>query len=278
MMPRRACLALLAAGLLAAALPAQAGPADRFRTLQDSLDLRVLLSSVTTAYPHALPPQAGNIELTARRLSGMLLEPGQSFSFLQRLGPFTTPRGYREGRTFMGDRIATSTGGGVCQVAGTLYDAVLLAHLEVLERHPHTLLVPYLPPGLDATVSEQGGKDLRFRNSTAQPVLIRVHAADHRLTIALYGRVAGPAVSLHQQVLEWYPTRTKRLPDPALPRGTERVAAPGQAGCRVRVWAVVRTARGESVRPLGIDTYQPSPRIVQVGTGPPSAPPPAPPG
>jgi vancomycin resistance protein VanW len=223
-------------------------------------------ASVTTTYHHASPSQALNIELTAQRLNGTVLAPGQVFSYYARVGPYTAENGYGWGRAFVGDRIVPSVGGGVCQGASTLYAAVLRTGLKVLERHPHGLLVPYLPPGEDATVAGDY-LDFRFQNSSPGPILITASARDRVYHLTIWGSVPGPEILVKHQILERYPFRTIVRTDPALKPGEEKVLAPGQEGVKARTWLEIRTANGWTTRSLGIDRYRPSPRIVLVGPG-----------
>jgi vancomycin resistance protein VanW len=229
----------------------------------------IRMAVFSTNFYHARPSQEANIALVARRLTGVVIPPGGVFSFNRTAGPYTEANGYGLGRMFVGDRIVPTIGGGVCQGASTLYNVVLLAGLEVVERYPHGLLVPYLPPGRDATVTDEGGLDFRFRNTSGGPVVLWAQAENRWLTVALYGRKAPPRVVIHTDVLEWYPFATRYVEDPALPAGTEEVVAPGQPGCRVRTWLTVTSPDGASKRRLlGEDRYAPSPRIIRRGTGP----------
>ncbi|MCL8207712.1 MAG: VanW family protein [Actinomycetia bacterium] len=224
-------------------------------------------ASVTTNYNHASPSQALNIELTAKRLNGTVLAPGQVFSYYARVGPYTAENGYGWGRAFVGDRIVPSVGGGVCQGASTLYAAVLRTGLRVLERHPHGLLVPYLPPGEDATVAGDY-LDFRFQNTSPGPVLITASAQNRTYHLTIWGAVPGPEIVVKHEILERYPFRTIVRTDATLKPGEEKVVAPGQEGVKARSWLEIRTPEGWKTRSLGIDRYRPSPRIILVGPGP----------
>lgn len=228
------------------------------------------LAAFSTQFTHATPSQEANIALTARKLTGVVVRPGAVFSYNRTVGPFTEAGGYGWGRMFVGNRIVPTIGGGVCQAASTLYNVVLLANLPVVERHAHGLTVPYLPPGRDATVTDQGGLDFRFRNNTPGPLVLWGQAEDRVLTLALYGTQAPPAVRIHTEVLQRFPFATEVVADPQLPRGEERIAAPGQDGARSRTWIEVETADGWVRHDLHRDTYRPSPRVVLRGTGPPA--------
>lgn len=108
-----------------------------------------------------------NLYVAARYMNGTILAPGDVFSFNKVTGPRTFERGYSMAPVVGGMGI----GGGVCQVATTAYNAALIAGLEIIERHPHSIRVGYVPPGRDATITNY--IDLKFRNSTEKFILIR---------------------------------------------------------------------------------------------------------
>lgn len=232
-----------------------------------SLDTPYLLASYTTVYPHITPARAYNITLAAERLKGTVIPAGGEFSYNVTVGLRRAGAGFKEGRIFVGNRIVNGIGGGVCQVATTVYDVVLLAHLQVLERHPHTLTVPYVPPGQDATV-DLGLIDFRFKNPTPGPVLLWSWVQGDRVTVALYGTKPRAKVSIHHKILAWHPISEEKVSDPTLPKGSEQVEAPGQKGCDVASWLLVRKPGVAPIREeLGEDHYVASPRIIHVGIG-----------
>lgn len=225
-----------------------------------------LMGAYSTSFAHASPSQAANIALVARKLTGIVIPPGTVFSYNRATGPFTTSGGYGWGRMFVGNRIVPTIGGGVCQGASTLYNVVLLANLSVVERHLHGLTVPYLPPGRDATVTESGGLDFRFRNTTKGPLVLWGAAQNRRLTLRMYGTQAPPKVSIFTEELARTPFSTRIIRDPNLPPGKREVVAVGQDGVRARAWVVVTLPDGTTERhDLESHTYRPSPRIILIG-------------
>ncbi|GMA64429.1 hypothetical protein GCM10025859_48690 [Alicyclobacillus fastidiosus] len=229
--------------------------------------LKYVLAERTTNYFHASPTQSKNIELVAKRLNGLILEPGQTFSYNHELGPYTAANGYGWGRAFLGDRIVPSMGGGVCQGASTLYSALLRTGLPIVERHQHGLTVPYLPAGEDATVSVPT-LDFRFKNNFATPLMIGASADSDRrfFTVVLWGAAPLHPWAVHHRVLytSKYPTLHKRTNQ--LPKGQRRVIFPGQNGVRVETW-VDNPDEVHSKKRLGVDTYLASPRVIEVGQG-----------
>ncbi|MCL6451044.1 MAG: VanW family protein [Acetobacteraceae bacterium] len=130
--------------------------------------------------------RAGNAGLAASLLNYTVVGPGDLFSFNQTVGPRTAERGFRPAPVIVGSGIAMEPGGGVCQVSSTLYNAVLAAGMEVVERHPHGLPVYYVPPGRDATVAYDY-LDLKFLNPRKTPVVVRAHYARRWLKIWIQG-------------------------------------------------------------------------------------------
>lgn len=143
-----------------------------------------LIGGYSTAYdPNA--SRAVNVFLAASRINGVVVQPGESFSFNRTILPRTAANGYVDGYVIMGNRFVPGIGGGICQVSSTLYAAMVSAGLPATERHPHSLAVGYIPAGLDATIFGNT-LDLRFTNIFPQPIQIRAAADQGVLTILIY--------------------------------------------------------------------------------------------
>ncbi|WP_238472951.1 VanW family protein [Desulforamulus profundi] len=97
--------------------------------------------------------------------------PGKIFSQNNTIGPYTSYKGYQTGPTYAGCNVTRTVGGGVCKIASLLYNVATLSDLKVIMRSPHSMTVPYVSPGQDATVF-YGVKDFRFINDTEGPVVI----------------------------------------------------------------------------------------------------------
>ena len=115
--------------------------------------------------------RATNIILATAMLNNYILLPGDLFSFNTANGPRTAERGYQPAPIIVGNTVVPGLGGGVCQVSSTLYNAVLEAGLEIVERYPHSQPVGYVPPGRDATISDY--LDFKFRNNTDHMLMIK---------------------------------------------------------------------------------------------------------
>ena len=129
-----------------------------------------VLASCTTTYNPA-ESRATNIATAASRINGVVLQPGDKFSFNKTILPRSTANGYVEAPIYVSGKHGTGIGGGICQVSSTMYSAMLNAGLPATERHPHSLPVPYLPEGRDATIAGNY-YDLRFVNIYNTPLQI----------------------------------------------------------------------------------------------------------
>ncbi len=149
--------------------------ADIFRSIQTRI------SSFSTSGGGSAG-RSDNLYVSAKYMNGYILAPGDVFSFNQATGPRTLERGYSMAPVVGGVGI----GGGVCQVATTLYNAARLAGLEIVERHPHSIQVGYVPPGRDATVTDY--IDMKFRNSTDKFIQIRSGAGGGHVWVQLWSQ------------------------------------------------------------------------------------------
>ena len=207
--------------------------------------------------------RAVNIGLASKSIDGTLLLPGETFSFNEVVGPRTTAKGYKIAHVFVAGQIQDGTGGGICQVSTTLYNAALRANLEVLERHNHMFTVGYVPLGTDAAVS-YGYADLVFKNTTSSPLKIRaIVTEDNRMIFSLLGTNAEPGihVKLVTELIKTVSPPVEYREDWGLPNGTVIVEDEGQSGAIVDTY--IKVYNGESLIKevkLGRSVYQAIPR------------------
>lgn len=127
-----------------------------------------------------------NIELASGALNGLLLQPGEEFSFNKTTGERSPEKGYRPAGAYLNGELVEEPGGGVCQVSSTLYNAVVFAGLSTTERHAHSYEPSYVTPGEDAMVS-YGGPDMKFVNNSSSAIAIRTSFSDRKLKISIIG-------------------------------------------------------------------------------------------
>lgn len=130
------------------------------------------------------PSQVHNLTLASRRINGAVLQPGQVFSFVKRVGPWTADMGYVRAPVSYDGELIRDWGGGVCQTSTTLYNAAVLAGLEIVERHHHHWPARYAPLGRDSAVA-YSDIDLRFRNTLPASVRIMSQVKGDKLSIRL---------------------------------------------------------------------------------------------
>jgi len=160
----------------------------RFTTAQlQAMGLSALGSQFTTYYSPRNKARAANIALAARIVNGTIIPPGKTFSLNETLGPRTENRGFDVAPVIVDGVLRQGVGGGICQYATTLFNAVFFAGLPIVERHPHTFAISHYPLGRDASVA-WGSQDFRFRNTTGQPLMIRSFTTRGTLTVVIIGR------------------------------------------------------------------------------------------
>jgi vancomycin resistance protein YoaR len=209
-----------------------------------------------------------NIQRSAHSMDGYVLLPGQEFSFNRVVGPRIPLRGYREADVIVNGRLVPDFGGGVCQVSSTLYNAVLLADLQVTMRYNHSLILNYIKPGTDATVVYDY-RDFRFRNNTDGPVVVAAWVYDDTVDIALFGKPQpGKSVEIVTDVLEEVKPPIVYEEDPTLPLGKQVVERWGAPDLLVQTRKVVmQDGQVISDRIISLDRYNHAPLIIRVGTG-----------
>lgn len=127
-----------------------------------------------------------NLHLACEAINGLVLLPGETFSYNNTLGERTPERGYRPAPSYVNGLTVDTYGGGICQVSTTLYYCALLADLPIVERHTHGYLSDYIDPGMDASVN-WGSADLRFTNNTNYPIRIEAYRADGNVNVKILG-------------------------------------------------------------------------------------------
>jgi vancomycin resistance protein YoaR len=241
------------------------------------LRIRELVSEFMTAYP-CCAPRVTNIQLAAKILDGQIIEPGARFSLNEALGERTEERGFVPAPMIEAGRLKDAVGGGVSQVATTMYNAAFFAGVELIEHTPHEFYISRYPMGREATVS-WGGPELIFRNDWKAGILIKAQALDTSITIRFYSSTLGRRVETQTgEPYAYEGAGTVRIFDPSLPPGTETVVQGGGiSGFTVEytrdVYRGKRLIKDESYRVR----YKPENTIVEYGPEPepPAEPPPA---
>lgn len=144
------------------------------------------IGSYATRYREGNKERSHNIKLAAEAINNHVLFPGEIFSFNKVVGKRTKQRGYQKAPVIVKGELSEDIGGGICQVSSTLFNAVNLQGVQIVERYSHSREVPYVPPGKDATVS-WWGPDFVFKNKYKQPILVRAQAGNGNMIVEIYG-------------------------------------------------------------------------------------------
>ncbi len=233
----------------------------------ETLFVREEIASYSTIFSNAIPNRVHNIRLASAALDGILIEQGSEFSFNGTVGNTGTEQGYKTAPVIVNRQLVEGSGGGVCQVSSTLYNAILFAGLEIMERNNHSLTVAYLPPGLDATVS-YGWIDLKVFNNREHAVLMHTFIDGNKLTVSLYGNpIAGHEVQIVTTDKETINQGVDYIETDELPHGTTEVVKKGQPGYRVTVWRVTYLNGEETSRErISRDVYSSVHDEIRIGT------------
>ena len=127
-----------------------------------------------------------NLRLACQAINGLILNPGETFSFNDTLGQRTTAKGYKPAPAYSGNETVDEVGGGICQVSSTLYYSCLLADLDIVSRINHGFVPTYIDYGMDATVS-WGSPDFKFRNNTSYPIKILAEVSNGYVKVQILG-------------------------------------------------------------------------------------------
>jgi vancomycin resistance protein YoaR len=214
-----------------------------------------LVAQGTTLFTGSSAVRVHNVAIAASRFHGIVISPGEVFSFNEYLGDVSEQTGFEEGLIIFGGRTIKGVGGGVCQVSTTAFQAAFYAGFPFLERHPHGYRVSYYEhgegPGMDATVFYPD-IDLLFENDTPYHLLIETYTneAAQRLTFKFYstsdGRVVEKGSTEISDVVPHPPDLYEE--DPELAPGEIKKVDWAVDGANVWVERVVRAEDGNLIR------------------------------
>lgn len=226
-----------------------------------------LLSSYSTSFASSSSNRATNVSLATNKINGKVLMPGEVFSFNGTVGKRTPQAGFKVAGVYMNGQVATDYGGGICQVSSTLYNAVLRANLEIVDRSNHMFEVGYVPIGTDATVS-WGAPDFKFKNSRSYPIKIVTSSSNRKCVVKFYGLKESEEYDI--EIVSYrtgsVPYRTTYATDSSLAAGQQKVIQRGSNGAKSVAYRI-RKKNGQVISKelLSKDTYDPHNQIIAVG-------------
>lgn len=230
-----------------------------------------VVTEFSTKFSEGKASRSHNIRLAARKIDGLVLAPGESFSFNNVVGRRTRAAGFKEAGVYKDGKHDIDLGGGICQVSTTLYNAVLLANLKITRRQNHSMPVPYVALGRDAAV-DYGTIDLGFQNTLDVPVAVNAVVTTGQITFRILGlKDPSLAVKIETSNRRSWGAGEKTVPDPSLPEGKRRIIEKGGIAASVNSHRVVYRNGVEVAREaLGRSHYRGGVRIIAVGTAKPT--------
>ncbi|OGH21858.1 MAG: hypothetical protein A3D75_02115 [Candidatus Levybacteria bacterium RIFCSPHIGHO2_02_FULL_37_18] len=206
----------------------------------NNLGIKEEIGYGTSLFQGSILNRVHNVTLAATRMNGVLIAPGEDFSFNKALGDISSFTGYKQAYVIQDGKTVLGDGGGVCQVSTTLFRSALNAGLPITQRHAHAYRVHYYeedsPPGIDATVFSPS-VDLRFKNDTGNYILIQseIDPSVERLMFRLYGTKDGRVATVGKPVIvsQTPPPEPVYQDDPTLPKGVVKQVDFAASGANV---------------------------------------------
>ena len=228
------------------------------------------LGGFSTDFSSSAAGRAANVKNACSLINGNVIYPGEQFSVYEAISPLTTDNGYQLAGAYENGQVVDSVGGGVCQVATTLYNAVIRAELEIVQRYNHSMIVNYVKPSDDAAIAGTY-KDLKFKNNLDNPVYIEGYCSGGVITFNVYGVETRPAnreISFRSETISEEDPVTQFKFDAGQPVGYFHTEQSAHKGLTARLWKTV-TVDGavQSDEVFNNSKYKSSPKIVTVGTG-----------
>ena len=225
------------------------------------------LATYTTRYNPTNRNRSNNVELSTKKINGVILMPEEVFSYNKTVGERTITKGYKEAGAYAGGKVIQDVGGGVCQTSSTLYNVALLANLEIVDRTNHQFLTSYVAEGRDATVT-WGGIDFKFKNTRTYPIKIEAKAKNGVCEMSIYGieEKKEYKVEIQSVVKTYIPYTTKYEYDSNLKNGEEVIMQNGYEGCTCETYRILKS-NGKIVSKtlLSKDSYDSLPMIIKKG-------------
>ena len=230
-----------------------------------------VLGTYTTEYTTSAQGRAANLANGARLINNSVFYPGDIFNAYNILSPFTEENGYYIAGAYLNGIVVDSVGGGACQVTTTLYNAVLEAELEVVERFNHSMVISYVDLSRDAAIAGTY-KNFQFKNNTDSPILIEATTKDRRITFTLWGNETRDTVNrkieyVTEVLSKKNPPADVVTKDPKQPTTYRKVTQTAHTGYKAKLWKVVYENGIEVSRTLvNSSNYAAAPQYVTVGT------------
>lgn len=234
-----------------------------------------LLAEFSTNYNPGAKDRTTNLRLASNKINNTVVLPGETFSYNKVVGKRTTEAGYKEAPSYAGGKVVNDIGGGICQITSTLYNAVVLANLDIVSRSNHQFVPSYVKAGRDATVV-YGAIDFKFKNTRKYPIKIKSTVSGGVARVQIYGMKEETEyeVKIETKITGSIPMKTVYEDDTTLEKGKEKVEQKGHNGTYSEAYKVVYlNGKVVSRTLLSKDKYNQMSTIIKRGTKGVEAPP-----
>ena len=226
------------------------------------------LSTFKTRYDASDKDRTTNLILACKKLDGKVIMPGETFSYNATLGPRSTATGYKNAKVYENGEVVDGIGGGICQISSTLYNAALMADMEIVERRNHQFVTSYVGAGRDATVV-YGLTDFKFKNTRKYPIKLKASSVSGIATISIFGikeEEREYTYTFKTNTISTIPFTTKYVEDASLQPGQEVVKQKGANGLVTQTYMTkMKNGKVISSQLLSKDTYSAMQKIIRRG-------------
>jgi vancomycin resistance protein YoaR len=235
------------------------------------LGIETLIGTGRSAFAGSPTNRIHNIGVGVSKFNGVIIPPGEEFSFNEHLGPVDASTGYKPELVIKAEGTIPEYGGGLCQVSSTMYRAALLSGLPIIERSPHSYAVSYYAQiygyGLDATIYP-GVRDVKFLNDTPGYILVQSYTEGSQAFFKFYGTDDGRIAELEGPYLGGYhgPGAPVYIETTSLAPGQTRQVEYGHTGFNA-TWYRYLTKNGETIKETIYSKYRAIPAKILIGAG-----------
>lgn len=226
-----------------------------------------VIGEFSTSFKGSSYGRVQNIKVSANRLSNLLILPGDEISYNETVGPINSDTGFMEAPVILNGELTPGMGGGVCQTSTTLYNALLLSDLTIVERHPHSIAASYVPRGTDGAVA-RGYLDLKFRNDFDYPIYTYSKVIGNNIYFYIYGDTTAKdyTIKIEPELIETIPYKVQEKFDPNAEPGSRTMVQEGRTGYKVRTFkSIIKDGKVVDRYQITFDYYRERDYIYKVG-------------
>ncbi|TJX14292.1 hypothetical protein E9840_06445 [Tissierella creatinini] len=226
-----------------------------------------VIGEFSTSFKGSSSGRIQNIKQASKSVNNLLVLPGEEISFNEKVGPIGPSTGYMEAPVIVNGELTPGVGGGVCQSSTTLYNALLLSDVTIVERHPHSIAASYVPRGTDGAVA-RGYLDLKFKNDFDFPIYIQSNVAGNRIHFYIFGDKNSKdyTVKIEPELIQTIPYKVKEVFDSSVAPGTRVLQQEGRTGYKVRTFkSIIKDGNVVERKQITYDYYREKDFIYRVG-------------